>query len=113
MAGEAIELGILGPVGTLHITGDAAKLLAQLHGLSDSERTHFDPDILLGLPIARLLPMLRHHRGERGEFEVKIRMTGCDHLMIDEFFGRTEVAGEAPLTADDEIAIVIHTRFDR
>src|SRR5258706_8702748 len=56
--------------------------------------------------------MSRHDGRKRSELEIQIGMAGRDHFMIHEFFASAQVTGEALLRAMDEIARVVHARFD-
>ncbi len=108
MAGDALEIRVLGPDLT-RIAPNAAHPLAELNCLPHSKTFRNTPRI----SHRRVLPVWRHHSGERLNLKVEIGMPGCNHFVIHRLRAVAEMARKALLIAANRIARVIEPERDR
>src|SRR5258705_232100 len=81
---------------------------AQLRALSGAPFADANPGPifgrLVGLGLARHLPVSRDDRRKRIELKKKIRMSGSDHLVIDKFVLGPEMTLHALFGATDDVS---------
>ena len=106
VAGNAIEFRVLRPGRTAGPASQTLQAIAQLHALAYGPFFCAEPRGLRGF-----LPVARHHRAEQIQLEGQIRMSGGDHLVIDEFFRSAHVTAQAGVAADSYIVQIDHPKF--
>ena len=116
MARETLQLGVFRPILSLGAPCHTLHRGAQLHRLPRAPFANAGPCVIFrgnaGSAFARHLPVARHHGGKRIEFEVQVGMPGGDHFVVDEFFLRAKVAGQALLRSPGKISRVVHPSGD-
>src|SRR5580698_5590024 len=114
MAGVALQLGIFWPVLCVRARFQAQQGLPQLHGLAGGQLAHVVPWIAIFrlARLARFFPVARHDGGKGIELEIKVRVAGSDHFVVNRFFLAAQMAAEAFFAALSEVAGVVHAHRD-